>query len=87
MCNNKNISWDYSTDIFLINFFLAKGYIEEIKIEMNKRWYKRWQNAEKTRFSDEQEIFFNQLRIMTKYHMWQKVGRGIVTFYLMKMDQ
>ena len=55
-----------------------EGNIGEMRKELGERWNIKWQNTEKIRFSNEQEIFFDQLRIMTKYHMWQKAGGGIV---------
>ena len=62
----------------ILEIFQKEGNIGEIRKELGERWNIKWQNTEKIRFSNEQEIFFDQLRIMTKYHMWQKAGGGIV---------
>ena len=59
--------------------FKGNDKITDIRKALNERWNSKWGNMETKRFSTEQQVFFDQLRMMTKYHMFQKAGGGIVT--------
>ena len=70
-CNEQ-----WKTDIQ--ELFRGNENIGEIRRALNAGWNERWEKAEKLRFSSDQEEFFDQLRTMTKYHMFQRAG-GVAT--------